>query len=62
MPSVASQRAQAPLDPLKLKVGTATVADLENAKKAARSYDLSYKLLPDDYYGKPSIGFKALEQ
>jgi len=57
----ASRRAQAPLNPLELKVGTAALADLANAKKAARCYDLAYRLFPNDYYGKPSIGFKALE-
>ncbi|GAA5870998.1 hypothetical protein JCM16303_001656 [Sporobolomyces ruberrimus] len=58
---VASQRAQAPLDPIDHKVGTAVTVDLFHAREAARSYDLSYKLFPDDYYGKPLVGFKALE-
>lgn len=57
-----AQRAQAPLDPLELEVGTAATADLFHAKEAARSYDLAYKLFPGDYHGKPLIGFKALEQ
>jgi len=55
-------RGSIPLDLNKIPSGQAVLADLAHAKKAARYYDLAYKLLPADYYAKPSIGYMALEQ
>ncbi|GAA5971575.1 hypothetical protein JCM3765_007349 [Sporobolomyces pararoseus] len=57
-----AQRAQVPFELLNLATKTVVVAETDHAKKAARYYDLAYQLLPNDYYGKPRVGFQALEQ
>ncbi|GAA5908875.1 uncharacterized protein JCM6883_004198 [Sporobolomyces salmoneus] len=57
-----AQRARASLEPVNLLSDSVAVADRADAEKAARHYDLAYKLLPNDYYRKPLIGFQALEQ
>lgn len=42
--------------------GKTATYDLDLAKKAARYYDLALKLLPDDYYRKATVMWKAIEQ
>ncbi|GAA5895072.1 uncharacterized protein JCM6883_002311 [Sporobolomyces salmoneus] len=50
-----AQRARAPPVSLNAKADSVGTADLVDARKAARYYDLAYQLLPDDHYRKPDI-------
>ncbi|GAA6060308.1 hypothetical protein JCM10212_002949 [Sporobolomyces blumeae] len=58
--SVASFRASEPLQGL--GGGKVALADLDQAKIAARYFDMAAKLLPDDYHLKAAVLFMALEQ